>query len=486
MGSSRLHSGESPQNIHVFMVSFPGQGHVNPLLRLAKRLAGFGLFVTLAAPESAGVTIRKSSDGEPVRSGRGEIRFEFFDDGWDPTRPKSSNDLDAYVAQLELVGREKLPLMIRNHQETGRPVSCLINNPFIPWVTDVAESLGIPSAMLWVQSCASFSAYYHYCHNLVPFPSEEEPEIDVQLPFLPLLKHDEVPSFLHPSTDYPFLGRVILGQFKNLSKTFCVLMDTFEELEREIICHVSEVCGRPVRTIGPLFKELGGFSGDGEIIRADFFTAEDGVVGWLDTKAAATVVYVSFGSVVSLEQEQVEEIAYGLLGSGVSFLWVLRPPAKESESAAAARVLPVGFLEGLGDRGRVVTWAPQEEVLAHPSTACFVTHCGWNSTVEALAGGVPVVAFPQWGDQVTDAKFLVDVFKVGVRMCRGAAEGRIVRRDEVEKCLRAATAGPEAAEMKANALRWKKAAEEAVAEGGSSYRNMQDFVDEVVQIVRSD
>lgn len=361
----------------------------------------------------------------------------------------------------------------------GRPVSCLINNPFIPWVSDVAEDMGIPSAMLWVQSCASFSAYYHYYNKLVPFPSEEEPEIDVQLPFVPLLKYDEVPSFLHPRTPYPFLGRAILGQFKNLSKPFCVLMDTFQELECEIIEYMSKIC-RPIKTIGPLFKEF--TDSKSNAIRMDFFAA-DNCIDWLETRPPATVVYISFGSLVHLKQEQVEEIAFGVLGSGVSFLWVLRPPPKEL-TAAEPHVLPEGFLEEAGDKGKVVGWSPQEEVLAHPSTACFVTHCGWNSTVEALASGVPVVAFPQWGDQVTDAKFLVDVFKVGVRMCRGEAEGKIVRRDEVERCLRAATGGTEAAEMKENALKWKKAAEEAVAEGGSSYRNMRDFVEEIVRIGR--
>lgn len=125
--------------------------------------------------------------------------------------------------------------MLQKHAENDRPVSCLINNPFIPWVSDVADSLNLPSAMLWVQSAACFSAYYHYYHNLIPFPSESEMEITVQLPNVPLLKHDEVPSFLYPTTPYPFLRRAIMGQYKNLTKPFCVLMDTFEELERDVI-----------------------------------------------------------------------------------------------------------------------------------------------------------------------------------------------------------------------------------------------------------
>jgi UDP:flavonoid glycosyltransferase YjiC (YdhE family) len=299
---------------------------------------------------------------------------------------------------------------------------------------------------------------------------------------MPLLKHDEVPSFLHPNTPYPFLGKAILGQYKNLSKPVVILMDTFQELEHEIIDYMSKTYRCPIKSIGPLFRPLKDTdsvtASNSNAVRVDFYAADQNCMEWLDTKPPGTVVYISFGSVVHLRQEQVDEFAYGLLGSEVSFLWVLRPPPKES--TAEPHVLPQRFLEEVGDKGRIVHWSPQEKVLEHPSIACFMTHCGWNSTMEALANGVPLVAFPQWGDQVTNAKFLVDVFKVGIRMCRGEAEGRIVLRDEIERCLRASTSGTEAAEMKKNAMKWKKAAEEAVVEGGSSYWNMLNFVDEVV------
>nr|TKR79468.1 limonoid UDP-glucosyltransferase-like [Populus alba] len=143
--------------------------------------------------------------------GDGFIRFEFFEDGWTEDEDRHQ-DLDQYLLQLELVGKQVIPQMIKKNAEQGRPVCCLINNPFIPWVTDVATTLGLPSAMLWVQSCACFASYYHYYHGTVPFPDEEHPEIDVQLPCMPLLKHDEVPSFLHPTTPYPFLRRAILAE----------------------------------------------------------------------------------------------------------------------------------------------------------------------------------------------------------------------------------------------------------------------------------
>ncbi|EEF43595.1 gallate 1-beta-glucosyltransferase 84A24 [Ricinus communis] len=459
--------------VHVLLVSFPAQGHVNPLLRLGKRLASKGLLVTFAAPEIVGKQMRNANnitDHESIPVGDGFIRFEFFEEGLEEDDPRRK-DLDQYIAQLELVGKQVIPEMIRRNSEEGRPVSCLINNPFIPWVSDVAEDLGLPSAMLWVQSCGCFSAYYHYYHDLAPFPSEENPETDVELPFMPVLKYDEVPSFLHPSTPFPFLRRAILGQFKNLEKPFCILMETFQELEHDLIEYMSKFC--PIKPVGPLYKDPKALNSD---VKGDFLKADD-CIEWLDTKPPSSVVYVSFGSVVYFNQEQWIEIAYGLLNSDVSFLWVMKPPAKESVFEPV--VLPDEFLEKVADKGKVVQWSPQEKVLAHQSIACFVTHCGWNSTMEALSSGVPVVCYPQWGDQVTDAKYLVDVFKVGVRMCRGMAENKLITRDEMKKCLLEATVGPKAAEIRQNALKWKEAAEAAVAEGGSSDMNMQGFVDKI-------
>ncbi|KAJ8530040.1 hypothetical protein K7X08_036875 [Anisodus acutangulus] len=464
--------------IHVFMVSFPGQGHVNPLLRLGKRLAAKGIFVTFSTAESYGAQMRKANKNlsdEPTPYGSGIIRFEFIDDAWDYSKPEGT-DLELYMQHLESVGKQLLPQMIEENKKQGRPVSCLINNPFIPWVSDVAETLGIPSAVLWVQSAASFSCYYHYIHKLAPFPTELNPELQVQLPSMPLLKHDEIPSFLHPASRYTMLKKAILGQFNKLSSPFCILMDTFQELELELVDHLSEIC--PIKTVGPLFKHPKLNSPGGEDFRGDLFTSDSGIMQWLDSKSMSSVVYISFGSIVILKQEQIDELAYGLLNSGVNFLWVLKEPSTGTGYKPVK--LPDGFLDKVGDRTKIVQWCPQEQVLAHPSLACFLTHCGWNSTMEAISIGTPIIAFPQWGDQVLDAKYLVDVFKVGIRLCRGEDENRIIPRDEVEKCVREATSGAKAAEMKENALKWKKVAEDAVAEGGSSQQNLQAFIDDIV------
>ncbi|KAK8529853.1 hypothetical protein V6N12_060620 [Hibiscus sabdariffa] len=241
--------------------------------------------------------------------------------------------------------------MINKYAEQNRPGSCLINYPFIAWASDVAESLGIPSAMLWVQSCACFAAYYHYNHGLVPFPSESDPKIDVRLPAMPVLMHDEVPSFLHPSSPSPSLRTAIL--------------------DCRSIVQVSN-----------------------DTVRCDFMKADD-CREWLDSKPASSVIYISFGTYVYLKQEQVDDIAHALLATGVAFLWVMRP--WRQGLGRELHSLPQGFLEKVGDNGKIVRWSPQEKVLTHPSVSCFVSHCGWNSTMDALSCGVPIIAFPSMG-----------------------------------------------------------------------------------------
>ncbi|XP_038887142.1 gallate 1-beta-glucosyltransferase-like [Benincasa hispida] len=460
---------------HVFLVSFPGQGHINPMLRLGKKLAVSGLLVTFSTTANLGRDMKKagSISDTPTPLGRGFLRFEFFDDGRtnEDSVPSLSMSFDQYMPQLRRLGSISLLQILKNQIKENRPaVSCVIGNPFVPWVCDVADQLGIASAVLWVQSCAVFSIYSHHFNGSIPFPSETQPNVDVQLPSLPLLKHDEIPSFLLPNNPLHDIGKAILEQFSNLSKPFCILIDTFEELESEIVDFMSKKF--PIKAVGPLFMHCSEIKTriSGDCLRADE------CMEWLDSKPKGSVVYVSFGSVVYLKQEQVDEIAYGLINSGFSFLWVLKPPAS---LGVKRHVLPNEITEEAGERGKVVQWSPQEQVLSHPSVACFMTHCGWNSSVEAISSGVPVVAFPQWGDQPTNAKFLVDALGIGIRLSRGAGEDRLIKRDEIEKCLKEAMEGPKAVEIRKNALERQIAAEKAVVDGGSSDKNIKQFIDEI-------
>lgn len=187
---------------------------------------------------------------------------------------------------------------------------------------------------------------------------------------------------------------------------------------------------------------------------------------WLSTKPPNSVIYVSFGSMADLSHKQVEEIAWGLKETEKHFLWVIKEPKNK---------LPNGFLNSLGEAGMVVTWCDQLEVLSHQAVGCYVTHCGWNSTLEGLSLSVPMVAVPQWSDQLMNSKFVEEVWGVGVRA--GRNEEGIVEREAIAMSVRAVMEGERSGEIRRNALKWRVAAKKAVSIGGSSDRIVDSFVE---------
>ena len=191
---------------------------------------------------------------------------------------------------------------------------------------------------------------------------------------------------------------------------------------------------------------------------------------WLDERPARSVVYVSFGSLATPSSAQMAEVAEGLCSSGKDFLWVVR--------ASETPKIPGGFSDKARGRGLVVTWCPQLEVLAHPAVGSFVTHCGWNSTMEALGIGVPMIAMPQWSDQPTNAKYIEDVWRVGVKL-RPDDAGCLVRKDEVERCIRLVMEGETSKEYRENAMGWSERAKKAMSEGGSSDNNIVEFLSKI-------
>ncbi|CAA0839339.1 UDP-glycosyltransferase 74E2 [Striga hermonthica] len=156
-------------------------------------------------------------------------------------------------------------------------------------------------------------------------------------------------------------------------------------------------------------------------------------IDWLNQRHSKSVIYVSFGSLTELTAQQTEELTCALTACGKHFLWVVR--------LSEEPMLPLNFRHDVSDRGLVVSWAPQLEVLAHPAIGCFVTHCGWNSTLEGLCLGVPMVAMPQWTDQSTNAKLVRDVWGLGITATKD--ECGLVRKEEIMSCVRRVMEGDE-------------------------------------------
>jgi len=230
----------------------------------------------------------------------------------------------------------------------------------------------------------------------------------------------------------------------------------------------------PVLTIGPTVPSL--FLGNRIEYDKDYglhlFYLENiaRITHWLSTKPPRSVVYVSFGSMACLPNTQMEELAWGLKACGYDFLWVVR--ASEEDK------LPSGFAEEVRETGLLVGWSPQLEVLANEAIGCFFTHCGWNSTVEAVSLGVPMIGMPQWTDQPMNAKLIQDFWKVGVRV---EVDNGLVTRKEIEDRIKEVMVGEKGDEIRENAKRWKDVTKNACSQGGSSERMINEFVSKVVK-----
>ncbi|XWS09465.1 hypothetical protein CRYUN_Cryun40dG0086900 [Craigia yunnanensis] len=437
----------------VLVLPFPVQGHINPMLQFSKRLVSKGLEVTL-------VTF---SGNKALAVEDGPVKLEPISDdlGADNLLEKS---LDAYLERFKAVVTLRLPHIIAKLGISNNPGSCLVYDSIMPWALDTAKQQGLTGAVFFTHSCAVSTIVYNVHEGLLKVPLAES---SFSIAGLPVLEEHDLPSPVYNIGAYPALSHLLFHQFSNFGKVDWVFFNTFTSLEEEVLNWMASQ--RSIKTIGPTIpsKYLDKRLEDDKDYGIHLFKPEiDSCINWLNSKETGSVVYVSFGSLAALGEEQMQELALGLKRSNSYFLWVVR----QTEQVK----LPANFLEETSEKGLVVSWSPQLEVLAHKAVGCFMTHCGWNSTLEALSLGVPMVAMPQWVDQTTNAKFVADVWQAGIRT-RMNDKG-IITKEEIEGCIREIMDGDKTKDMKKNSEKWKKLAIEAVNEGGSSDKNIEEFV----------
>ena len=410
------------------------------------------------------------------------LSFVPFSDGFDDGI-KPGDNTDNYMLELRRGGSQVITDLVDSGAKEGRPITFIVYSLSLHWVVEVANELNLPSALLWVEPATVFLLYYYYFYGYEDIikNSIRNPSCSIEFPGLPSeFTGPDLPSFMDSTKpNSSIVIQIFKEQIEILEKESNpkVLVNTFDALEPEALRAIGgkfELIGT-----GPLIPSsfLGGKDPSNEVsFRGDLFQGSEDCIQWMNTKNKGSVAYISFGTICVLSKSQMEEIAGGLLDSGRPFLWVITekqyPEGKKEEDELSC-------LEELEKLGKIVSWCPQMEVLSHPSLGCFVTHCGWNSTLESLVCGVPMVAFPQWIDQGTNAKLIEDVWKTGVRV-KANNEG-VVERDEIRRCLDLVMEdGENGEEMRRNANKWKDLGSEAVKEGGSSEKNFKAFVNDII------
>ncbi|XP_050210259.1 7-deoxyloganetin glucosyltransferase-like [Mercurialis annua] len=469
---------------HAVCFPYPAQGHINPMMKLAKLLHSKGFYITFIHTEYNQKRLLKSS-GPNSLDGLPDFRFETIPDGLPPSSdPDSNRDilaLNRSVTENCLEPFRKL-LAKLECSDGVPPVCCIVADGIMTFTLDAAQEIGVPDFLFWTSSACGFLAYSYHKHlvekGLVPLKDASylsNGYLDTTIDWIPGMEGirlKDLPTLIRTTDRNDFFLNFAIQETDRSAKASGIILNTYDELETEVLVALSSMFP-PIYTIGPLH------------LLSDKIPQRDGMISnfgsslwidnvecfkWLDSKEPNSVLYVNFGSMTIMTPQQIVELAFGLANSKQSFLWIIRPDMVEGESA----ILPEEFVVETKERGLMTSWCRQEKILNHPSIGGFLSHMGWNSTIESLSSGVPMICCPNNGEQTTNCWFACKKWGVGLEI-----DGD-VKRDEVEKVVRELMEGDKGQEMRKKALEWKNKAEQSADLNGKSFMNLDRLFSEVL------
>ncbi|ONI35171.1 hypothetical protein PRUPE_1G520200 [Prunus persica] len=467
---------------HAVCIPFPAQGHINPMLKLAKLLHYKGFHITFVNTEFNHKRLLKSR-GPNSLDGFPSFRFETIPDGLPPTDANATQDIPSLCDSTRKRGlpyfRDLLSKL--NSSPDCPPVSCVVSDGAMGFTLDAAQELGLPEVLFWTTSACGFLAYVHY-HRLIekgltPLKDASyltngylETEID-WIPGMRGIRLKDIPSFIRTTDPDDIMLDFVVHETERTRKASAVIFNTFHDFEHEVLNALSTLLP-PIYSIGPLHLQINQIPADSELkeIRSNLWTEEPECLEWLDSKEPNSVVYVNFGSITVMTAEQLIEFAWGLANSNQTFFWVIRPDLVGGDSA----VVPPEFVEETKERSLLANWCPQEQVLSHPAVGGFLTHSGWNSTIESVCAGVPMICWPFFAEQQTNCRYSEKEWAIGMEIESD------VKRNYVEGLVRKLMEGDEGKEMRKKALEWKKLATEAISPNGSSFVGLDKMVNQVL------
>nr|ARU08115.1 UGT24 [Gardenia jasminoides] len=400
--------------LRILMLPWLAHGHVSPFLELAKKLtsrnSNFQVYIC-----STPVNVRPFKENIAVKHNLSSS-IQFVDillpsTSELPSEYHSTKNLPPHLMPALKTAFDGAKDCFLDILRELNP-DLLIYDFLQPWAPAAArEENSIPS-VLFISCAASIGAFLYHC--------TEYPDLDYPIPELNFPKNTRqmFVQFMYDMSN-GLTNKERHFQCIDKSSNF-ILVKTLSEIEQKHMDYFSEMVKKEVIPVGTLVQEPENKSSDMVFLE------------WLSKRGPSSVVFVSFGTEYFLSKEEIEVIAYGLELSMVSFIWVVRFHGRENVNSLLD-VLPEGFQKRVAERGMVVEgWAPQAKILGHPSIGGFASHCGWSSTLESIAFGVPIIAMPMQLDQPLTSRLVAEL-GVGVEVQR---ENGKFREEEIARVIK--------------------------------------------------
>ncbi|XVF76342.1 hypothetical protein PTKIN_Ptkin13bG0258800 [Pterospermum kingtungense] len=483
---------------HFLFIPLMCPGHIIPLMDIARLLGERNVAVTMVmtplyAARFGSIIDRANKSGLPINCL--QLQFPSAEVGL----PNGCESIDS-LPSLCLIGKfltaqRMLQEPLEQSLREMKPFpSCIVTDKNIPWVADTASKFQIPRILFDGTSCFTHICNHGLYKSKVVYEhlSCSEPFVIPGLPDRIEFTKAQLPGSFNPSSNKDLIA------FRQTVKdseagAFGVLFNSFEELETEYVKAYREATGFKVWCIGPVSlsnKESLDKAERGRTPSID----ENQCMKWLDSHAPSSVIYVCFGSLNRIPSSQLIEIAMALEASNRPFIWVLREGYKRE--GMEKWLEKEGYEERVKGRGLLIRgWSPQVLILSHQAVGGFLTHCGWNSTLEGVCAGVPMITWPLFAEQFYNEKQILQVLDIGVGvgtqqvvMQFGEEDnesGAWVKAEDIVKAInKLMDGGEEGEERRKRAKELVTKAEKAVEQGGSSYHNITLLIEDVVQYVK--
>ncbi|XP_071712915.1 UDP-glycosyltransferase 73E1-like [Rutidosis leptorrhynchoides] len=477
-----------PKDLHFILFPLMQQGHMIPMIDIARILAQYATVTIITTPVNAkrfkSVTDRAIEAKLNIQVI--ELQLPLAEVGL----PDGCENFDmlpsAHLFVKMYAAMDMLEKPAENVLRGLNPSpSCIISDNQFPWTNDVAKRLNIPRLVFHGPGCFTYLCLHIMMNTNILNQIESDsdyfvvPGISDRIELTKAQAGSWGKSETKEMVDF-FTRMKVAEEAAN-----GIVVNSFEELEVNYVGELAKAKDKKVWCIGPVSlhnRSIQDMAERGNKAGID----EHDCLKWLDMKDQRSVIFVCLGSMSSFSHEQIIELGEGLELSNVPFIWCIRSSTEETK-----RWL-IGYEERVKDRGLIVHgWAPQVLILSHKAVGGFMTHCGWNSTLEGVSARLPMVTCPQFADQFLTEKFIIDVLKIGVSVgCKEVPNafgeedkfGVSAKKESVKMAVERIVDKEEEGEgrrMRAKEL--GELAKSAMEKGGSSHLNTMSMIQDIIE-----